>query len=151
MWRKEKNERAGNSIFDAQPVAVTDSQSASPVRFLAPEVLASIGSLELLARAVVEGFIAGLHRSPFTGFSTEFAEYRQYMPGDDLRHLDWRLLGRTDRYFIKKYRGDTNSQCHILVDASASMRYTTGKVTKLQYAQFLASSLAYLVNRQQDA
>jgi len=120
-------------------------------RFLAPEVLARISSLELLARAVVEGFIAGLHRSPFTGFSTEFAEYRQYLPGDDLRHLDWRLLGRTDRYFIKKYRGDTNAQCHILVDASASMRYTTGAVTKLQYAQFLASSLAYLANRQQDA
>jgi uncharacterized protein (DUF58 family) len=129
-------------------------QSSSPSgapRFLAPEVLARIGSLELLARAVVEGFIAGLHRSPFTGFSTEFAEYRQYMPGDDLRHLDWRLLGRTDRYFIKKYRGDTNAQCHILVDASASMRYSTGPVTKLQYAQFLASSLAYLANRQQDA
>jgi len=151
MWRKEKKEQTRNSIFDAQSASVADSQSASPVRFLAPEVLASIGSLELLARAVVEGFIAGLHRSPFTGFSTEFAEYRQYMPGDDLRHLDWRLLGRTDRYFIKKYRGDTNSQCHILVDASASMRYSTGKVTKLQYAQFLASSLAYLVNRQQDA
>jgi uncharacterized protein (DUF58 family) len=114
-------------------------------------VLARISSLELLARTVVEGFIAGLHRSPFTGFSTEFAEYRQYLPGDDLRHLDWKLLGRTDRYFIKKYRGDTNAQCHILVDASASMRYTTRAVTKLQYAQFLGSALAYLANRQQDA
>ena len=92
-----------------------------------------------------------MHRSPFTGFSTEFAEYRQYMPGDDLRYLDWKLLGRTDRYYIKKYRADTNSQCHILIDASASMRYTTGEITKLQYAQFLGSSLAYLANKQQDA
>ena len=120
-------------------------------RFLAPEVLARISTLELLARTVVEGFISGLHRSPFTGFSTEFAEYRQYMPGDDLRYLDWKLLGRTDRYYIKKYRADTNSQCHILIDASASMRYTTTGVTKLQYAQFLGSSLAYLANKQQDA
>jgi uncharacterized protein (DUF58 family) len=120
-------------------------------RFLAPEVLARITSLELLARTVVEGFISGLHRSPYTGFSTEFAEHRQYMPGDDLRYLDWRLLGRTDRYYIKKYRADTNVQCHILIDASASMRYTTTGVTKLQYAQFLGSSLAYLATRQQDA
>src|SRR5215472_15900821 len=119
--------------------AIRNPQSAIGVpRFLAPEILARISSLELLARTVVEGFISGLHRSPFTGFSTEFAEYRQYMPGDDLRHLDWRLLARTDRYFIRKYRADTNVQCHILIDASASMRYGTGAVTKLQYAQFLA-------------
>src|SRR5689334_18988368 len=97
-----------------------------PTRFLDPELLARVGSLELLARAVVEGFMSGLHRSPFTGFSTEFTEYRQYNPGDDLRYLDWRLLARTDRYFIKKYRADTNTQ-------------------------FLAASLAYLLNRQQDA
>ncbi len=130
--------------------AIRNPQSAIP-RFLMPEVLARITSLELLARTVVEGFISGMHRSPFTGFSTEFAEYRQYMPGDDLRYLDWKLLGRTDRYYIKKYRADTNSQCHILIDASASMRYTTGEITKLQYAQFLGSSLAYLANKQQDA
>jgi uncharacterized protein (DUF58 family) len=130
----------------------TTSPSPGPARFLDPEVLARIGSLQLLARAVVEGFISGLHRSPFTGFSTEFTEYRQYNPGDDLRYLDWRLLGRTDRYFIKKYRADTNTQCHLLVDTSASMRYSTrDRVTKLQYAQFLAASLAYLLGRQQDA
>ena len=127
------------------------TNATSTQRFIPPEVLARIGSLELVARAVVEGFIAGLHRSPFPGFSTEFAEYRQYMAGDDLRHLDWKLLGRTDRYYIKKYRGDTNTQCHILLDASASMRYTSGTVTKLQYAQFVAASLAYLASRQQDA
>ena len=124
----------------------------TPARFLDPELLGRIGSLELLARAVVEGFMSGLHRSPFTGFSTEFTEYRQYNPGDDLRYLDWRLLARTDRYFIKKYRADTNTQCHLLIDTSASMNYAHAtSVTKLQYAQFLAASLAYLLNRQQDA
>lgn len=147
MWRKEKkNETAG------APTNGQTGQSYSGIpRFLSPDVLARISSLELLARTVVEGFISGLHRSPFTGFSTEFAEYRQYMPGDDLRYLDWKLLGRTDRYYIKKYRADTNSQCHILIDASASMRYTTTGISKLQYAQFLGSSLAYLANKQQDA
>ncbi|HLG17311.1 MAG TPA: DUF58 domain-containing protein [Blastocatellia bacterium] len=120
-------------------------------RFLAPEVLARISSLELIARAVVEGFIAGLHRSPYLGFSTDFAEHRQYMPGDDLRHLDWKLLGRTDRLYIKKYQGDTNSQIHLLVDASASMGYGSGDVTKLQFAQFLSSSLAFLGVRQHDS
>lgn len=128
------------------------SSPAASTRFLDPELLARIGSLELLARTVVEGFMSGLHRSPFTGFSTEFTEYRQYNPGDDLRYLDWRLLARTDRYFIKKYRADTNTQCHLLLDTSASMNYAHGSaVTKLQYAQFLAASVAYLLNRQQDA
>ena len=128
------------------------TSTATPARFLDPELLARIGSLELLARAVVEGFMSGLHRSPYTGFSTEFTEYRQYNPGDDLRYLDWRLLGRTDRYFIKKYRADTNTQCHLLIDTSASMNYAhETAVTKLQYATYLAASLAYLVNRQQDA
>jgi uncharacterized protein (DUF58 family) len=151
MWwkRNKENEPLSKTRQPvAQPAAANGS---SALRFLAPEVLASINSLELLARTVVEGFISGLHRSPFTGFSTEFAEYRQYLPGDDLRYLDWKLLGRTDRYYIKKYRADTNSQCHIIMDASASMRYSTGPVSKLQYAQFLGSSLAYLINRQQDA
>ncbi len=120
-------------------------------RFLAPEVLARINSLELVARSVVEGFISGLHRSPYLGFSTDFAEHRQYMPGDDLRHLDWKLLARTDRLYIKKYQGDTNAQIHLLVDASASMGYASGAVTKLQYAQYLASSLAFLGVRQHDS
>jgi uncharacterized protein (DUF58 family) len=120
-------------------------------RFLAPEVLARISSLELIARSVVEGFIAGLHRSPHLGFSTDFAEHRQYMPGDDLRHLDWKLLARTDRLYIKKYQGDTNTQLHILIDASASMGYGSGAVSKLQFAQYLASSLAFLGMRQHDS
>jgi uncharacterized protein (DUF58 family) len=138
-----------------RPTSVAPTPTAppsTPARFLDPELLARIGSLELLARAVVEGFMSGLHRSPYTGFSTEFTEYRQYNPGDDLRYLDWRLLGRTDRYFIKRYRADTNTQCQLLIDTSASMSYSHGgKVTKLQYAQFLAASLAYLVGRQQDS
>jgi uncharacterized protein (DUF58 family) len=148
MWwnRNKKNQPETAETSPAPAFA------PGPARFLDPEVLARIGSLELLARAVVEGFISGLHRSPFSGFSTEFREYRQYNPGDDLRYLDWRLLGRTDRYFIKKYRADTNAQCHLLVDTSASMRYASdGRVSKLQYAQFLAAALAHLVARQQDS
>ncbi len=119
-------------------------------RFLSPTVLARIGSLELIARSVVEGFISGLHRSPHLGFSTDFAEHRQYMPGDDLRHLDWKLLARTDRLYIKKYQGDTNTQVHVLLDASASMSYASDAVSKLQYAQYLAASLSYLCVRQHD-
>lgn len=146
------------SLFRKREVRTESSEpiaplpNTGPARFLDPELLARIGSLELLAHAVVEGFMSGLHRSPFTGFSTEFTEYRQYNPGDDLRYLDWRLLGRTDRFFIKKYRADTNTQCHFLIDTSASMGYShSGAVTKLQYAQFLSASLAYLLSRQQDS
>jgi uncharacterized protein (DUF58 family) len=149
FWRKTKTQAIPQSVHTT---ATPSTLGSGPARFLDPELLARIGSLELLARAVVEGFISGLHRSPFTGFSTEFTEYRQYNPGDDLRYLDWRLLGRTDRYFIKKYRADTNTQCHILIDTSASMGYAHAtSITKLQYAQFLAASLAYLLTRQQDA
>jgi uncharacterized protein (DUF58 family) len=130
-------------------IQVTGEQVGT--RFLAPEVLARISSLELIARSVVEGFIAGLHRSPYLGFSTDFAEHRPYMPGDDLRHLDWKLLARTDRLYIKKYQGDTNARIHLLIDSSASMGYASGEVTKLQYAQYLASSLAFLGVRQHDS
>src|SRR5215471_13740211 len=151
MIFKRSNSQSNNPEAGQSPTPNPQSAMGVP-RFLAPEVLARISSLELLARTVVEGFISGLHRSPFTGFSTEFAEYRQYMPGDDLRYLDWKLLGRTDRCYIKKYRADTNSQCHILIDSSASMKYTSAAgITKLQYAQFLGSSLGYRVNKQQDA
>jgi uncharacterized protein (DUF58 family) len=146
IWTRRDKESPEQQPANASAPATT------PARFLDPELLARIGSLELLARAVVEGFMSGLHRSPYTGFSTEFTEYRQYNAGDDLRYLDWRLLGRTDRYFIKKYRADTNTQCHLLIDTSASMNYAhASSVTKLQYAQYLAASLAYLVNRQQDS
>src|ERR1700754_70611 len=123
----------------------------SGARFLAPEVLAPLTSLELIPRSVVEGFISGLHRSPYLGFSTDFAEHRQYMPGDDLRHLDWKLLARTDRLYIKKYQSDTNTQINLLIDASASMNYASAEISKLQYAQYLAASLAYLGVRQHDS
>ena len=100
---------------------------------------------------IVEGFLTGLHRSPFRGFSVEFAEYRQYLPGDDLATLDWKVFGRTDRYFIKKYEEETNLDCHILIDVSASMAYGSGELTKLQYGSYLAAALAYLMHRQRDA
>src|ERR687896_1421024 len=105
-----------------------------------PATLARLGSLELKAKTIVEGFLSGLHRSPFKGFSVEFAEYRQYLPGDDLATLDWKVYGRTDRYFVKKFEEETNLECHILLDVSGSMGYGSGAVTKLQYASFLAAA-----------
>jgi uncharacterized protein (DUF58 family) len=126
------------------------TESPSKLRFLSPDVLARISMLELLAKTVVEGFIAGLHRSPYLGFSIDFAEYRPYMPGDDLRTLDWKLFARTDRYYVKKFEGDTNTHCTVVLDASASMAYGSGAITKREYASYLAASLAYLANRQQD-
>ena len=99
-------------------------------RFLDPAVLAGISSLDLVAKTVVDGFVAGLHRSPDFGFSQEFAEYRAYTPGDDLRHVDWNLFARTERCYLKRYRGETNSQLTILLDASNSMEYTSGPPEK---------------------
>jgi len=120
-------------------------------RFLDPAVLARLGTLELRARTIVEGFLSGLHRSPFKGFSVEFAEYRQYMPGDDLATIDWKVYARTDRHYVKKFEEETNLGCHILLDVSASMGYGSGAMTKLEYGSCLAASLAYLMNRQRDA
>lgn len=121
-------------------------------RFLDPAVLAGISSLDLLARTVVDGFVAGLHRSPDFGFSQEFAEYRAYTPGDDLRHVDWNLFARTERTYLKRYRGETNSQLTVLLDASNSMQYTSGPPKKMDYARFIAASLFYLaVRNQRDA
>ena len=123
----------------------------SELRFLDPAVLARLGTLELKARTVVEGFLSGLHRSPFKGFSVEFAEYRQYMPGDDLSTIDWKVYARSDRYYVKKFEEETNLNCYLLVDVSASMGYGSAGVTKLQYASMLAGSLAFLMQRQRDA
>jgi uncharacterized protein (DUF58 family) len=121
-------------------------------RFLDPEVLAGISSLDLLAKTVVDGFVAGLHRSPDFGFSQEFAEYRAYTPGDDLRHVDWNLFARTERCYLKRYRGETNSQLTILLDASNSMQYTSGPPMKMDYARFIAAALFYLaIRNQRDA
>lgn len=121
------------------------------LRFLDPAVIARIGSMELKARTVVEGFLAGLHRSPFKGFSVEFAEYRQYVPGDDLSTIDWKVYARSDRYYVKKFDEETNVECHVLLDVSGSMGYGSASVTKLAYGSFLAASLAYLMHRQRDA
>ncbi|HMF65873.1 MAG TPA: DUF58 domain-containing protein [Edaphobacter sp.] len=118
-------------------------------RFLDPAVLAGISSLDLLAKTVVDGFVAGLHRSPDFGFSQEFAEYRAYAPGDDLRHVDWNLFARTERCYLKRYRGETNSQLMVLLDASNSMQYTSGPPKKMDYARFIAASILYLAIRNQ--
>ena len=120
-------------------------------RFLDPATLASISGLDLVAKTVVDGFVAGLHRSPDFGFSQEFAEYRAYSEGDDLRHVDWNVFARTDKCFLKRYRGETNSQLLILLDTSASMSYGSQAVHKLDYARFVAASLCYMANLQRDA
>ena len=121
------------------------------LRFLDPALLSRLGTLELKARTVVEGFLSGLHRSPFKGFSVEFAEYRQYLPGDPLSTLDWKVYARSDRLYVKKFEEETNVECHILLDVSASMAYGSGDVTKLRYGSMLAASLAFLMQRQRDA
>jgi uncharacterized protein (DUF58 family) len=123
-----------------------------PYLYFEPERIARLQNLNLLARQAVEGFITGLHRSPHKGFSVEFSEHREYVPGDDLRHLDWVAWGRSDRYYIKQYEQETNLRAHILLDVSSSMDYQYGGlVTKHAYGCFLAACLAYLMTRQQDA
>jgi uncharacterized protein (DUF58 family) len=120
---------------------------------LEPQDLAALGGIEFVARQIVEGFIAGLHRSPHRGFSVEFAEHRMYQPGDDLRHIDWRVFGRSDRYYIKQFEEETNLRAYLLLDVSASMEWTSAKDTvppKLWYAKQLAASIALLLLRQGD-
>lgn len=124
---------------------------AGPARYLDPKVLARIGSLDLKAKTVVEGVLSGLHRSPKRGYSVEFAEYRQYLPGDALATIDWKVYARSDRHYVKKFEEDTNLDCHLLVDISGSMAYGSHGVTKRDYACYLAASLAYLMHRQRDA
>jgi len=124
----------------------------SQPRFLDPNVLTAISGLELIAKTVVDGFVAGLHRSPDFGFSQEFAEYRAYTPGDDLRHVDWNVFARTERTYLKRYRGETNSLLTVLLDASQSMEYASHGVSKLDYARYIAASLFYLaIHNQRDA
>jgi len=126
---------------------------ATALPLLDPAVLAKIQGLELRARKIVEGYVAGMHRSPYHGFSIEFAEHREYTPGDDLRYLDWKVFGKTDRYYLKQFEEETNLICYLLLDTSESMRYRgpNAALSKLEYAQCLAASLAYLVLRQQDS
>jgi uncharacterized protein (DUF58 family) len=119
--------------------------------FVDPAALMRIKNLELRAKIVVEGFMSGLHRSPYHGFSVEFSEYRQYSPGDDTRYLDWRLLARTDRYYIKRFEEETNLRCHLLVDMSRSMAYGTLGHDKLEYARTIAATIAYFLSLQRDA
>jgi uncharacterized protein (DUF58 family) len=120
-------------------------------KYLNPEVVSRLSSIELKARLVVEGFIVGLHRSPYHGFSVEFAEHRQYMPGDDFKHIDWKVYGKSDRFYIKQFEEETNLKGYILLDASNSMGYKSDGITKLEYGSYLAASLSYLMLRQQDA
>lgn len=120
-------------------------------RFLHPEAIARIARLELRARHIVEGFLSGMHRSPYFGQSVEFAQHREYAPGDDLRHLDWKVWARQDRYYIKQFEEETNLRATLLVDASTSMRYGSGPLNKFDYAATAAVSLAYLALLQQDA
>jgi uncharacterized protein (DUF58 family) len=131
-------------------MAVSDHGSMAGARFVDPKVLARVGNLELLARNVVDGFINGLHRAPFFGASVDFAEHRGYVPGDDIRRVDWKLYARTDRYYIKQYEADTNTNFSVLFDISKSMSFASGGVTKLEYGSFLAACLAYLAHRQRD-
>jgi uncharacterized protein (DUF58 family) len=119
-------------------------------RFVDPRILARIGNLELLAKSVVDGFINGLHRAPFFGASIDFAEHRQYVAGDDIRRVDWKLWARTDRYYVKQYEADTNTNFTILFDISRSMKFSSGGVSKLEYGAFLGACLGYLATRQRD-
>src|SRR5437867_632619 len=145
--------------------------------YLRPEIASGLGSMELVARFVVEGFISGLHKSPYHGFSVEFAEHRQYMPGDDLRYLDWKVLGRTDRYYVKRFIEETNLKSYLIVDASRSMAFSSPSsetsalsslkklftkkisvsaehnkiISKLEYSTYLAASISVLMNFQKDA
>lgn len=120
-------------------------------KYLRPEIVASINNISLRARLVVEGYLTGLHKSPYHGFSVEFAEHRAYGPGDELKHLDWKLYGKTDRYYIKQYEEETNLRSYILLDISKSMTYASHKISKLDYGSYLASALTYLMLSQRDA
>jgi len=129
-----------------------DRTATASARFLDPKVLTRIGNLEILARTVVDGFLNGIHKAPYLGLSMDFAQHRPYVPGDDIRHLDWRLFARTDRYYIKQYEAETNTDLTALVDVSDSMDWTSDeeRPTKLDYARFLAASLLHLSRRQRD-
>src|SRR5574341_1039943 len=125
--------------------------SSADTALLDPVVISKAEALGLHARFIVEGYMAGEHKSPYRGFAIEFAQHREYTHGDDIRHLDWKVLGRTDRYYIKQYEQETNYVAHLLLDGSESMKYASGKLTKLQYGKAMAACLAYLIMHQRDA
>jgi uncharacterized protein (DUF58 family) len=122
-----------------------------PQRYLDPLTLAKVRGLELQARLVVEGYLSGMHKSPYHGFSVEFAQHREYVPGDDIRHVDWKVYGRTGRYYLKQYEEETNLVCWLMLDVSESMQYGSGQVTKYDYACMVAAALAFLILHQQDS
>src|SRR5260221_8220996 len=128
-----------------------DSPASMPSPLLDPIAIQRAEHLGLQARTIVEGYMAGAHKSPFRGFAIEFAQHREYVPGDDPRHLDWKVLGRSDRYYIKQYEQETNYVAHLLLDGSESMKYGSGKISKLDYARTVAACLAYLILLQRDA
>jgi len=119
-------------------------------KYLQPEMAAMLNNMALRARLVVEGYIIGQHKSPYHGFSVEFAEHRAYGPGDEIRHIDWKLYGKTNRYYVKRYEEETNLRAHLILDTSRSMMYTSGKISKLEYSSTLMAALAYLMMNQQD-
>jgi uncharacterized protein (DUF58 family) len=120
-------------------------------RLLDAAVVARLARMDVRARTVVEGFVAGLHKSPYKGFSVEFAEHRQYMPGDPLKTVDWKVYGKSDRFYVKEFEEETNLRAHLVLDGSASMGFATGDVSKFDYSRYLAAALAYLMIRQQDS
>ena len=122
-----------------------------PQRYLDPLTLAKVRSLELQARLIVEGYLSGMHKSPYHGFSVEFAQHREYVPGDDIKHVDWKVYGRIGRFFLKQYEEETNLVCWLLLDISESMQYRSGQVSKYDYACMVAAALAYLTLHQQDS
>jgi uncharacterized protein (DUF58 family) len=122
-----------------------------PQRYLDPLTLAKVRSLELQARLIVEGYLSGMHKSPYHGFSVEFAQHREYVPGDDIRHVDWKVYGRTERYYLKQYEEETNLVCWLLLDISESMQYRSGPVSKYDYACLVTAALSYLILHQQDS
>ena len=127
-----------------------EQHSLPGARFVDPKVLARIGNLELLAKTVVDGFINGLHRSPYFGASVDFAEHRGYMPGDDIRRVDWKLFARTDRYYLKEYEADTNANFSVILDISRSMDFSSRGISKLEFGKYLCACLAYFAQRQRD-
>jgi uncharacterized protein (DUF58 family) len=129
---------------------IGDHGQMAGARFVDPTILARIGNLDLLARTVVDGFINGLHRAPYFGASIDFAEHRGYVAGDDIRRVDWRVFARTDRFYVKQYEADTNTNFSVLFDVSKSMGFKSGAVSKLEYGSYLAACLAYLAHRQRD-
>src|SRR5438477_9147561 len=131
-------------------MAATEHGGMAGARFVDPSILARIGNLDLLARTVVDGFINGLHRAPYFGASIDFAEHRGYVAGDDIRRVDWRLFARTDRFYVKQYEADTNTNFCVLFDISKSMGFKSRTVSKLEYGSYLAACLAYLAHRQRD-